>query len=1145
MINAGESVLFNAKVDEADQLDRSIRAALLRSADALLKAYGVPSTDLEKGITTKTNPMAGFAKYVKLGTLARKDLLGQHFVRNAHEIYISSEVRDKKIMKSKFDIFVGVSSDPDLDLRYKTTFASSVRAGLGLFLLSLHCNKVITLPRHFNWPISASGGGGAILASQYVCADSELLSFVRSVNTNKGGTNDSVFFSTGLKAYDLKRYSTYATKLLLSTGWHSPADVNFQDLVNIRIALDRAPTSVATMIKSVQRHLVGTILNRFGPRCIALNRVEEDSTDRAVSMRTVKSASISKHVTFQSQSILCELLDYDSDAMIKRLCSVRPGLALPKNIKRLRHVPELPIDITIVAQLWTELQELYIRKTQRESYKEMLRAFGMFNLYLFFYLPHWFRHHPDSTLAFPDTPNKLIGGVFISRLLQSKTETPVTFVEFMDMRADLAKWGNEHKYACLKQLEKFFSFIHNRNDSLANCDKFRQPLSSFDYPPIYRSGSTKKQAFPQKIFGVFVSYIEAVKGYIDVVIGKVLEGAINSDHLAKILVLGNYCVDTHSESVISLVGSSPKIVFNGHEIAIRYLPYFPEPGKYKLKSGPIVSLPRPHAINQILLSQYTGLRHNHLQWLDSDGFDALVQSGDAEYTRLYVNTDKVKKKAWAANVNFRVIEICRDQRAWRSSIDCDSFELKHFYNGNPRTVYPRFRPLFSYDVENGLPHSDTTYENAWKSLILGFQTWAREHLPVDMRSQLDLCSLIRSEARVRHFVPSNLDIQSSEQDRPRGQQSKLRISTIYTPHTTRVSVVSYAVHYLPLWLIGKHITGQSLATVAYYVHPHPEDIRQSETHQAAEIQRSAMESHVSNFMKDDERATAVSIKASAFNSNLAKSMRTDIAETIVRYGCMSVAISEESETGLDVLAQVGVGNAAYNLTEICPYNNTCPSKIVKLLGGIRRCALCPIAVRSIDHLPAIVAAKRRSFELLSDIEKRIDLWERDKSYTDDELDDMEQQRQRVGEEFAGWNLCEAVLEAARARMQAGDDNRGWVIERPEILKMELRRVELDGNDTLHLLARLAECVSYPGFSSPQMGRVFDMCRRRVLAASGDFKKAFDLDIPIDAASECAGLLRSLVLAKGLTVEDVVSALETDRHLSLLPKDRHILLLAEG
>lgn len=1140
MINTGNALIITDELD----IDVAIRTALVRTADALLMAYNVCDTNLSEGITTKTNHMAGFAKYVKLGALKNRSVFGRDYIKNAFDIYGSNELRRNKIENDKFDIFVRQEPESNVDLKYKPSYARSMRAGLGLFLVSLHCNGVIILPRNFNWPVSASGQAATNIASQIICSDSELLSFVRSINTVKGAKNDEIFFSTGLSEADLPRYSTYATKLLLITGWRKPEDVNVKDIIDIRIALDRDKAAVSNSIKYIQKHFVGMILNRFGGRCVGLDPESYFSSEPTVKHDVIATATNVKHAILRSQSLLCELVDYDIDTVVQRLCNVRQVLGAPKNIKQLQSVPRLPVDVPKVCKFWIELEDLYMQKTQREDYKEMLKAFGIFNLYLFFYLPNWYRLHPYSNLPFPDTPNGLVGGIFVSRLLQAKDEVPLTFVEFLDERAKLAKWADSTKYACLKQIEKFFSFIHNRSDDLPNCDKFRKPISRFDFPKIPRTGNTKKQAFPRKIFGLFVSYVEAVKGYIDLVTEKVLDGQINDIQLGSILTLGNYCVDTKSDKVLSLVGTVPTVLLNGSEVVIRYLPYFPELGTYKLKSGNIVELPRPHAINQILLAQYTGLRHNHIQWLDSDRFDELVQIGDCDSTRLYVNTDKVKKKAWAADVNFRVIEICRSQRRWRDFIDHESFEQMHFYNGNPRTVYPRFRPLFSYDAKDGLPHSDTTYETAWQALLLGFQTWAREHFPVEMKASLDLCRLVRAETRSQGCEAAKPDVQSKP-ERPRGERSKLRVSTLFTPHTTRVSLVSYTVHYLPPELIGKHITGQSAATVAYYVHPHPEDLKESEARQVAEIQRMAMESHTNDFLKSDDRASTVAIKASSINSSLAKSMRKDVGQTIVRYGCMSIAVGEEAETGLDVLTQVGAGNAAYNLTEICPYNNTCPAKIIKLLNGVRRCALCPVAVRSIDHLPAIVAAKRKSLELLVDLDRRLDLWEQNKSYTDDELDDMEMQRQRIGEEFAGWQLCEAVLEAARVRIEAGEDNKTWVVERPEILELELKRVELEASDKLHLLGRLAECISFPGFSTVQMERVFDMCRRRVLAASGEFQKAFELDVPIDAAAECAGLLRSLVSAKGLSVQDVVAALETDRHLKLIPSGRSVLSLAEA
>lgn len=107
------------------------------------------------------------------------------------------------------------------------------------------------------------------------------------------------------------------------------------------------------------------------------------------------------------------------------------------------------------------------------------------------------------------------------------------------------------------------------------------------------------------------------------------------------------------------------------------------------------------------------------------------------------------------------------------------------------------------------------------------------------------------------------------------------------------------------------------------------------------------------------------------NSHLSQSMALNKMETITSYGGISLNLKEEGKSGLDMLIENSNIKIAFNKTEMYPYNNNCPPELIKELKGIRRCGICPYAVRSIDHLPAIAVKKRQAMELLEDIEKKL------------------------------------------------------------------------------------------------------------------------------------------------------------------------------
>jgi hypothetical protein len=282
---------------------------------------------------------------------------------------------------------------------------------------------------------------------------------------------------------------------------------------------------------------------------------------------------------------------------------------------------------------------------------------------------------------------------------------------------------------------------------------------------------------------------------------------------------------------------------------------------------------------------------------------------------------------------------------------------------------------------------------------------------------------------------------------------KLTVVSEISPHGARVSVVSDLIHHLPAEYIGKYVTGQKKATVLHYVSLDPADQEALQVYQAMDMRKRAVRQQTDNFVNGGKSSDPAFIKADAHNSQLAKSMRVDVKETIARYGCISI-VQEDGASGLDTLLESGIAHAAFNKTEICPFGNLCPPHVVKRLRGFKRCSICSYAVRSVDHLPAVCACKKQTAESLVSLTGRMSVGLRDKSYTQLELDELEVERIRLSEDVSGWELCEEILEQARRRLESGQDTRRWVVEEPEIIRQHLQRVEMPTEQDLYVLYRL-------------------------------------------------------------------------------------------
>lgn len=1092
------------------ELDSAIRGALEYVSALILRAYGYEQLDLAQ-VTTKSNLRAAFPLFMRNFVLRSDQLLDAVYLDNAFVAYRAGAQGMSKAQYEQVTLCHLYHHQ-----QYKQTYNAQIKTGIGLLLLVLHCRRVLTLPGSFNWPLNRNEQSKLASIEQDICKDSELLSFLRNVGT-KDNSISNAFLAVGVEKKRIEWFGTYGTKLLLSSGWIVPEDVNYDELLALKIA-EGSKQSVV----SVYRTLIDCLKRKYKDR-ISVSPEDWDSLLRTVTYDAKPSA------TDPRERVALPHISAHSSAsdLFREIVSLSPSFATPRRLSTTLALPGLDFDVQARSAIWSKLYEAYLEE-RRESFKGPLRALGLFNLYLFYYLPFWFHENTGTSLRFPSTPNELIGSIFVSRLMIVEPDVPQTFIEFLRARQMLKETSDATLYADIKQVEVFFSFVIERANDVPGCGKFRQPISKYDYPKLPRSLGTNKVPLPRRLFLPFMNFVESVRSYVNNINEKILSEELSKDDLYRITKFVGF-IDTELVRRDHSI-PTPNFDVDGTTIEMRFLPLTVTSDWYRLKDGRRLRLLRPHSLNQILVALYTGLRHNHIQWLDLETFDAFVSEDDDDYTKLNVNTDKAKKKPWVPHVNKRVIEILRSQRDWRNLVDESGFQTLHFYNNNPKTIYPRFRPLFSFSPLTGSVHSDTVYEAAWQGLLLGFQSLIPE-LPVDGMASRVLCKL--RPARV-NFYDSDERAKLAEHALKGGDFLPLYVKTEITPHSTRVTVVSHLVSFLPPELIGQYVTGQTRATIFHYVRTEPEELEGLQVAQARDLQRRAYEGKLDGFLKGDSRVDATFIKADDLNSKLAKSVRLDLSETIIRFGCVSIDYRESGTDGIDILKEKGIEQSAFNKTEICPYGNQCPQDIIKMLKGLYRCSLCPYAVRSIDHLPALLAREKFAAEMLREIEEKI--CDDESSFTGDELDILESERQRMGEDYAGWRLCIEVLELQRLRVAAGEDSRTWIVEKPEIIEQDLKRIETPTGVTSYVLSRLQESVQYPGFQSPSIKAEFDMLRRRVLATDvRSMSEAFSTRIPVNAAAECTGVIRSLVSAHNLTVDDINRLLLTDEHLLTMPR----------
>ena len=837
MINTTVAPLVNRN---GKQLDREIRRALEDSAKLILEIFDLAGTDLSK-ISANRNYTVIFAKFVFLRTLQVPAPFQASYIEAVWNLYSAPT---STVIAEQF--YACTLADASAGFHFRASYIRAYRRGLGYFLLALHCRGIITLPLGFDWPITA--GNPDALYSRFGIF-TELVGFVRSLERNAEALPHPAFNSVGVNRKRREWFLSYGGRLLLGTGWLKPEDAALKDLLQLRDASEAL--GFREEISAV-KSLVAVLSARYG----AAFPITPDDWEGYKRSAEGLAKKRQKQSGIQFEKLGAEAGGEDDTELLNEVCVAMPSMASPAVLRRQRRLPGITKELATLLGCWLDVQEAYRRVVRRENYKTVDQSIGYFNMYLFLYLPYWFQRHAGTSLTFPNEPAKLIPTVYVSRLLSLQGAMPATFVEFLSHIQKSRAWSNEFVYAILKQLEGFFQFIEGHSRDLTGSAGFRQPIPDYAYPPVSRASGTNKRPIPRRVFSLFLDYIEALRAHLQVVLELAVRGYIDFEELERSIARTGNVIDTFATS--NLVGFIPVLFIRGKTVPLRYIPNL-----LSLDWLPVgartIKIPQPHALNQIVVALCTGIRHNHIQWLDARTFDKDVTTDDRDFAKLFVNTDKRKNKPWSANVNIHVINVLRAQKAWRGLISSEGFERLRHYNDNPSTKWPPILPLFSSFLD-GRPHPDMRYTNAWQDIVCAVD---------GLLPSLGIADLVRLSILAPPGV--SFDDASAKSKREEfgsrcDRVCELGVKSLITPHSTRVTVVSQYSTFLPAELIGSLITGQTAGVVYYYVRIEDEQLKDAQVHHAMALREQAYRNEFETLVHGNKGKSS-HVRADDINSN--------------------------------------------------------------------------------------------------------------------------------------------------------------------------------------------------------------------------------------------------------------------------------------
>lgn len=682
-------------IQTSKQLHNSIVSALREASGWILSAYNLQAVDLNT-VTTKDNKEVALSVYAELFILKDKGrLFNEQYVLDVFS-FASTDVGD--CPPNLYAAVTCIPAGTTGKYGYRKSYLPPLRRGFSAFLVALHIRRAIVLPFTFQWPWGLDKGfKGKVLGRRELCpleSLPELIKFIRSVDCREDALQTEDVF----KIYNYKqrqRLIWMVQRLIICAGWLELSDANYEDMLSLWLANEESQFSGYGNLGML---MLADLFERKYGGASPIN-----AAGWRLALANVKPTRMLERI---------KLAHEDGGDLVLQAAEIGPATMSPESLAELESLPGIDFDVKANAENWINIERTFLRKVRHENKTNQLKSIGYFNVYLFGYLPYWYAENKESRFEFPSSPDKLTSAIFVSDLgLIDDKLRPMPFVEFLQSVAVIRKWEPTTHYAILKQVEKLFGFIERYSDSLPESKSFRQPLHSHDYPAQTKSTGTNKRPIARRIFKLFLSYVEALAALSAVLFDRIVAGEVGGEDLVG-LDVSRTTIDCFERQ--NVFGFCPVVFHQGKIFPLRRIPNVFNVDIKPLKSGRLMKVPHPHTLHQIIVSLYTGLRHNHIQWLDEKTFDRQVddEHGSRDFTELYVNTDKVKSKAWTPFVNFRVIEVLRQQRKWRSLIDESGFNKRIHYNNNPESKWGSLYPLFSY-YSDGRPHTDALYYSCW------------------------------------------------------------------------------------------------------------------------------------------------------------------------------------------------------------------------------------------------------------------------------------------------------------------------------------------------------------------------------------------------------------------------------------------------
>lgn len=602
---------------------------------------------------------------------------------------------------------------------------------------------------------------------------------------------------------------------------------------------------------------------------------------------------------------------------------------------------------------WTQSQLEYIEhgKFEKGTQRHIIKTFSILNLYLFSYLPYFFSKHTPP-YPYPDKPKDFHGFIYVSpstlaikHLYKAESlKLPVNLIDFAKafMKTDAINGGANTIRDSVARLQLYLKWLNERFGSIDDFKLPCNPITDADKRSAsgYSYQRSNKKKFDYEYWELFKEFLKAVS---ETLVTEA-ESAIESTKEVRISV---------NKDV-----SFGKTKLHIGAVDISYFPLVSLAGD----SGAVIKvLPYQHYCALLLMAS-SGLRLSNVMWLDTRTFDQHYSTAsEDDYGIAWVNTDKAKEEPFESSVPTDVMNLAIRVKALRPRV-YNIAQTPFPYQENKTSKWGEILPLFQYNQTNHflmiarqLADIIREFEFTLSQNKVEFETelmYAPRHIPPQ-----DLLMLKRNKILINDKRFSVIWEEDGIQQE--AYFTPIQFKTELTPHSLRKTFVSYMAVLCGNEATGKIFTGQTDATVGYYLENTPEEELQIK----GELARLGIPSPIA---EDVVKLNKIKKDEDAIIERLKKSGLAGIN------GFTLARIRKPSDDIDKAIATASPSDIAVNRTHICLYNNECPEHILDRLDRTRNCALCPEAIGSSHDGPAIAATIKYHCDRINDINSMLE-----------------------------------------------------------------------------------------------------------------------------------------------------------------------------